>query len=100
MPWLVGSIASIVPTFSFLATSRASLWWPGEYFTTELARWGPTALSTVPLVNPAASTRSPMSAARPGTVVPFRTATVILDAFGVGFAVALEVVFFFEEVVF
>src|SRR4051794_31373286 len=49
--------------------------------TTELARWPALggALLTVPSVKPSASTRSPTCAARPGIVVPFNTATVILS---------------------
>src|SRR5919198_383288 len=66
----------LIPTLRL--TAFASAWCPGAYWTTDSAScWSEKSL-IVPFLKPAAAIWSRSAAARPGTVVPLRTATVTL----------------------
>ena len=64
----------LIPTLRL--TAFASAWRPGAYWTTDSASCWSEKTSIVPFLKPAAAIWSRSAAARPGTVVPLRTATV------------------------
>src|SRR5262252_9198759 len=70
---------------SFFPTACAARRLPLEYSTTDSACWPCVrALSVLPRLKPACSTLSAVVAARPETVVPFSTATVIVPGLTAG----------------
>src|SRR6266508_6313869 len=66
----------LIPTLQ--PSAFASAWRPGAYWTTDSASCWSEKLLIVPFLKPAAAIWSRRAAARPGTVVPLRTATVTL----------------------